>query len=62
MVTDLPPPLLEAMRSTNLIASFAFAAHSGKVSIPRTRRPPNLIAACNIPPEPWSKQKVDNRV
>ena len=56
MVTVLPSPPLDVMLSTDRMASFAFAAHSGKVSMPRTRRPPNFTAACNIPPDPV-KQK-----
>ena len=35
-----------------LIASFASFAHSGRVSIPLTRLPPNFIVACKIPPDP----------
>jgi hypothetical protein len=56
MVTVLPSPLLDVMLSADRMASFAFAAHSGKVSIPRTLRPPNFTAACNIAPDPV-KQK-----
>ena len=44
----LPPLLLLLL----LIASFASFAHSGRVSIPLTRLPPNFIVACKIPPDP----------
>ena len=45
----LPPLLLLLLL---LIASFASFAHSGRVSIPLTRLPPNFIVACKIPPDP----------
>ena len=47
----LLPPLLLLLLLL-LIASLASFAHSGRVSIPLTRLPPNFIVACKIPPDP----------
>ena len=50
--TEVVLPLLLLLL---LIASFASLAHSGRVSMPLTRLPPNFIVACNIPPDPKLK-------
>ena len=42
-----------------LIASFASFAHSGSVSIPLTRLPPNFIVACKIPPDPRNQNNEE---
>ena len=49
------PLLLLLLLLLLLIASFASLAHSGRVSMPLTRLPPNFIVACNIPPDPKLK-------